>query len=305
LRMKLLLSSLVGSGVQVFGMTVITLAFATIGFLSPENRGSILTAMIILFVLMGLFAGYFSARTYHLSNGSRPKLNALITAFLFPGVVFAIFLILNAVLVANGSSGAVPFGTLVVLIALWFGVSVPLVFLGNHFGTRRLPDEQRVTVNPIPREIPELAWYTNPIIIFFLGGILPFGAVFIELFFILSSLWLHEFYYVFGFLAIVFVILVITSAEISVVLCYFHLCNEDYHWWWKAYLTPATSGIYLLLYATYYFYTKLQVTRVVSVVLYFGYSFIMGFGLFVLTGFIGFWSCLFFVTKIYNSIKTD
>jgi Endomembrane protein 70 len=64
-----------------------------------------------------------------------------------------------------------------------------------------------------------------------IGGILPFGAVFIELFFILTSMWLHQFYYLFGFLCLVFIILIITCAEITIVLCYFQLCSEDYHWW--------------------------------------------------------------------------
>ncbi len=32
------------------------------------------------------------------------------------------------------------------------------------------------------------------------AGVLPFGAIFIELFFILSSLWLHHYYYLFPFL---------------------------------------------------------------------------------------------------------
>ena len=64
-----------------------------------------------------------------------------------------------------------------------------------------------------------------------IGGILPFGAVFIELFFILTSMWLHQVYYIFGILFLVYVILVITCAEITIVLCYFQLCSEDYHWW--------------------------------------------------------------------------
>ena len=75
------------------------------------------------------------------------------------------------------------------------------------------------------------AWYMNPVFSVLIGGILPFGAVFIELFFILTSMWLHQFYYLFGFLCLVFVILVITCAEITIVLCYFQLCSEDYHWW--------------------------------------------------------------------------
>ena len=36
-----------------------------------------------------------------------------------------------------------------------------------------------------------------------MGGILPFGAIFIELFFIMTSVWLQRFYYVFGFLMLV------------------------------------------------------------------------------------------------------
>ncbi len=101
--------------------------------------------------------------------------------------------------------------------------------------------------------------YTSPQLSILLGGILPFAAVFIEIFFIMSSVWLNQFYYVFGFLFIVFVILLITCAEITIVLCYFQLCNEDYHWWWRSYLTPGSSALYLFLYSILYFFTKLQV----------------------------------------------
>lgn len=51
-----------------------------------------------------------------------------------------------------------------------------------------------------------------------------------ELFFILTSVWLHQFYYLFGFLALVFAILALTCAEITIVLAYFQLCSEDYNW---------------------------------------------------------------------------
>ena len=39
-------------------------------------------------------------------------------------------------------------------------------------------------------------------------------------------MWQHQFYYLFGFLALVFLILIITCAEITIVLCYFQLCSE-------------------------------------------------------------------------------
>lgn len=66
----------------------------------------------------------------------------------------------------------------------------------------------------------------NPTFSILMGGILPFGAVFIELFFILSAIWGQQLYYIFGFLFIVFIILILTCAEITIVMCYFQLCSE-------------------------------------------------------------------------------
>jgi transmembrane 9 superfamily protein 2/4 len=45
-------------------MTLYTLVFATLGFLSPEHRGNLLIIMVFLFVFMGVFSGYYSARFY-------------------------------------------------------------------------------------------------------------------------------------------------------------------------------------------------------------------------------------------------
>ena len=94
------------------------------------------------------------------------------------------------------------------------------------------------------------------------AGAVPFGAAFIELYFVLSSLWLNKFYYVFGFFAIVFLILVVTCAEISVVLTYFQLCYEDYRWWWRSFLYSGSTGLYLFLYSIYYFVTSMNMYRV-------------------------------------------
>jgi transmembrane 9 superfamily protein 2/4 len=62
-------------------------------------------------------------------------------------------------------------------------------------------------------------------------------------------------YYVFGFLFVVAMILAVTTMESTVLLCYFHLCAEDYHWWWRSFLTGASSAVFLLGYA-FVFYFK-------------------------------------------------
>ncbi|AQK52585.1 Transmembrane 9 superfamily member 9 [Zea mays] len=300
-----LLCVCVGTGVQFFGMLLVTMIFAVLGFLSPSNRGGLMTAMLLTWVLMGLFAGYASSRLYKMFKGSEWKSITLRTAFLFPGIAFGIFFILNALIWGEKSSGAVPFTTMFALVLLWFGISVPLVFVGSYLGFKQPAIEAPVKTNKIPRQVPEQAWYMNPAFTILIGGILPFGAVFIELFFILTSIWLHQFYYIFGFLFLVFIILIITCAEITIVLCYFQLCSEDYMWWWRSYLTSGSSAIYLFLYAGFYFFTKLQITKVVSGILYFGYMLLASFAFCVLTGTIGFCACFWFTRLIYSSVKID
>nr|GLL35119.1 transmembrane 9 superfamily member 7 [Ipomoea trifida] len=43
-----LLCVYVGTGVQIFAMTLVTMMFAVLGFLSPSNRGGLMTAMVLL-----------------------------------------------------------------------------------------------------------------------------------------------------------------------------------------------------------------------------------------------------------------
>jgi transmembrane 9 superfamily protein 2/4 len=301
----MLLSVSVGTGVQTLTMTVITMVFAVLGFLSPANRGGLMTAMLLLFVFMGVPAGFASAFLHKTLKGTEWKQNILLTSCLFTGVIFSIFFILNFFVWGEKSSGAVPFGTMFALLVLWFGISVPLAFAGSYFGYKRDAIEYPTKTNLIPRAIPPQAWYMQPAFAVLVGGILPFGAVFIELFFILSSIWLHQYYYVFGFLMIVLLILLVTCAEITIVMCYFQLCAEDYNWWWRSFLTAGSSGLYLFLYSMVYMSTKMVMTRGVSVLLYIGYMLIASYAFFMLTGTVGFLSCFIFVRVIYGAVKVE
>jgi transmembrane 9 superfamily protein 2/4 len=114
-----------------------------------------------------------------------------------------------------------------------------------------------------------------------------------------------QLYFVFGFLFIVLIILVATCAEITIVMCYFQLCNEDYRWWWRSYLSAGSSGGYLFLYSMWYFFSKLSIEGLVPSVLYFSYMGMISITFFILTGSIGFFACLWFVRRIYGAIKVD
>jgi len=192
------------------------------------------------------------------------------------------FFLLNFFLWHLDSSGAVPFGTMFSLLVLWFGISGPLVYLGAYFGYKKDAYELPCQTNDLCRMIPPQAWYLRKPFAILIGGVLPFGAVFIEVFFIMSSVWLHHYYYMFGFLLLAFIILILTAGEITIVMTYFQLCAEDWQWWWRAVLTSGSSALYLFLYSILYFFTKLEIASFTPTLLYFSYMFFSLFNFFLL-----------------------
>jgi len=257
---------------------------------------------------MGLTSGFTTTKVLKImgiEGWDKIKRSTIITAVLFPGTIFTFVFVLNFFLWGSKSSSAIPFPTLAGLVALIIGISIPLCFIGSYFANRQPAIKPPVTINPFPRYIPNQVWYMRPLPSMLIGGILPFGAVFIELYFILSSIWQQWYYYLFGFLFIVFVILIITCAEISIVMCYFQLCSDEYHWWWRSYGTAGATGLYTFLYSIFYLITKSEIQGFTSAVLFIGYSLLMSFCVTVFTGSIGFVSCYFFIRKIYSKIHLD
>ncbi|CAA7397935.1 unnamed protein product [Spirodela intermedia] len=301
-----LLCVMIGDGVQIAGMAVVTIVFAALGFMSPASRGMLLTGMIILYLFLGIVSGYFSVRLWITIKGTSEGWRSVSwsTAGFFPGIAFVILTILNFLLWGSGSSGAIPISLFFLLLALWFCISVPLTLLGGLFGTRAEPIQFPVRTNQIPREIPERKY---PSWLLVLGaGTLPFGTLFIELFFILSSIWLGRFYYVFGFLFVVLVLLVIVCAEVSVVLTYMHLCVEDWRWWWKAFFASGSVSLYVFLYSINYLVFDLKsLSGPVSATLYLGYSLLIATAIMLSTGSIGFLTSFYFVHYLFSSVKID
>jgi len=90
----------------------------------------------------------------------------------------------------------------------------------------------------------------------------------------------------FGFITVTYIFLVLVCAHISTLLCYFHLRSEDYRWWWRSFFSTGTTSFYLLLFAIHFFVYKTTITGLMSYVLYFGYTFLIMFFFFIITGII-------------------
>jgi len=293
-----------GTGIQLLCMTLLTIIFSAMGFLSPANRGALLMALLLLYILMGSVAGYVTARMYKTFKGKSWQKATTLVAFGFPSVAFGIFFMMDVLAMSYGSSDAVPFTTMIVLLVLWFGISTPLTFFGAYFGYKVDPIEFPVNTSNIPRQIPDQPWFMGAPFTLLVGGIMPFGSCFLELYFIMSSVWMNQYYYVFGFLFLVFLILLVTCAEITVLFTYFQLCGEDYQWWWRSYLTSGSTALYVFAYSFMYF-KQLDANTFATYILYFGYMSLLSFALFLMTGSVGALTSLWFNKTIFSSIKID
>lgn len=151
------------------------------------------------------------------------------TALLFPGVLFAVVFGLNFFVWAKASSTALPFGTLLGLIALWLLIQLPLVYVGAWYGFHNtLAFEHPTKTNSTPRQIPKQLWYSKGFLRFLLAGLIPFAVIFIELLFIFRNLWQDKsgYYYAFGFLSVVILVYVVTVIEVTIITIYIQLCAE-------------------------------------------------------------------------------
>jgi transmembrane 9 superfamily protein 3 len=81
----------------------------------------------------------------------------------------------------------------VVVLVIWAFVSFPLVLLGTVLGRNwsGVPNNP-CRVKTIPRPIPEKKWYLTPWVVALLGGLLPFGSIFIEMYFVFTSFWNYK-----------------------------------------------------------------------------------------------------------------
>ena len=281
---SLALSILIGNGAQLFLMTAFTIAFAVVGFLSPSNRGSLATAMILLYTIFSAVSGYTAARVYKSFRGSKWKALFISTPCATPVVVFTTFFTLNFFLWIRGSSGAVPFTTMLIIVAFWFLLSLPLSLAGSWAGFRQEASDFPVKPKQIPRQIPLATGWLRPVPSMAAAAVLPFGAIFLELFFIINSLWSGRIYYMFGFLLLSFLLLAITTAATTLMTVYFVLCAEDYRWQWRAFGAGGASGAYVLLAMLGYWVQSFSVAGFTGSVIYLGYSVLLAVLFAVLTG---------------------
>jgi transmembrane 9 superfamily protein 3 len=308
-------AALIGTGAQLIVIVLAAVLFAILGEFHGEvyeERGELITTLIVCYALSSTVAGYASGSYYKQYFSTLEEKNSLwqqtmiYTVLLLPLCGSFIILILNSIAWYYDTSNMMHLGGMLKVFAIWFFVSFPLVvagtLVGRHVGGK---NDFPCRVNTIPRPIPKGPWYTWPVVVIPLTGILPFGSIFIEMYFVFTSFWNYKFYYVYEFMMLVFLILLIVSICTTIVAVYFTLNAENYHWQWISFLASGSTSGYVLLYSIYYFFWKTKMNGFLQSCFYFGYMGLFSFGFFILCGTVGLVGSNAFVKRIYRNIKSD
>jgi transmembrane 9 superfamily protein 3 len=230
----------------------------------------------------------------------------LLSAFLLPMAVCGTAFMINFIAIYYHASRAIPFTIMVAVTCICLFVILPLTLVGTVLG-RNLSGQANYPcrINAVPRPIPEKKWFMEPSVIVFLGGILPFGSIFIEMYFVFTSFWAYKIYYVYGFMVLVTVILAIVTVCVTIVCTYFLLNAEDYRWRWTSFMAGGSTAFYVYLYSVYYFLFKTKMYGLFQTTFYFGYMALFSLALGIMCGTVGYVGTAKFVRKIYSTVKID
>jgi len=299
-----ILAAIMGTGVQLLIMVLYSLLFVSLGIIHPKSGGSYFTLLVMVYIFLSLISGYYSSRFYKMVHGLNWLRVCVFTALLFPSIFFILITFTNFLYWVEDSTTYVQFKNFFSLISLWIIGTVPLIFLGTMIGLTQKRIQLPCDVNPVPGIISKsnYPWYLRIRYAWFLTGFPPFFAVFVELFYIMDSLWKQNFYALSKYLLISIIILIIISSQIGILFTYLNLCKGDYRWWWKSFIASASPGVYIIIFSFFYLF-KMEFTQFTSVIIYLNFMTLLSVIISLICGSTGLFLTFLFLTNIYSKIR--
>ena len=93
---------------QLFALAIFIFALALVGAFYPYNRGSLFTALIVLYALTAGISGYVACSYYRQMEGGSWVRNVLATSFTFCAPLFLVFCFNNTVAIVYRVCGLCP-----------------------------------------------------------------------------------------------------------------------------------------------------------------------------------------------------
>lgn len=300
-----LLFAVVGTGTQLLILLCVLLFLALIGTLYPYNRGGLLNWLVLLYALSSVFAGYTAASFHGLFAENGWERSASLAAILYTGPVFVVASILNIVAISYRDTIGLPFGSIIVILVLLTFLAIPLLAFGGVIGYRfRSKFQSSSATKRHPRDIQQLAWYRRTPFLMFIGGLVPFSAIVLQLHQAYASMWGYKIYTLPSILFATFIPVILIIALVSIGLTYIQLSAEDHEWWWRSVLCGGSTAIFMFGYCVY-FYVRSNMSGFLQLSFFIGYNACLCYAFFLIFGAISFRVSLLFVRHIYHDVKRE
>ncbi|XP_027911788.1 transmembrane 9 superfamily member 5 [Vigna unguiculata] len=300
-----LLFAVVGTGTQLLILICVLLFLALIGTLYPYNRGALLNWLVLLYALFSVFAGYTAASFHgqYAENGWERTVG--LAGVLYTGPVFVAASIINIVAISYRATVGLPFGSIVVILVLLTFLAVPLLAFGGVIGYRfRSKFQSPSATKRHPRDIQQHAWYRRTPFLMFVGGLVPFSAIVLQLHQVYASMWGYKIYTLPSILFVTFIPVIVIIALVSIGLTYIQLSVEDHEWWWRSVLCGGSTAIFMFGYCIY-FYVRSNMSGFLQLSFFIGYNACLCYAFFLIFGAISFGVSFLFVRFIYHNVKRE
>jgi len=296
---------LVGYGIQILAVMIGVFLLGVAGVFMPEMTGSIYVACIVLYALSSGIGGFVANRLFRQMGGKRWAWVVVLLVIVYPFTFGGIVLYMDFVAVAHYSIRAIRFTTMLQVSSIYLFVGVPFTFLGSILGRNTASDFVAPCRTKVaPREIPEPPWYLSLPFQMLVSGFLPFSSIFVELFYVYNSVWGHSYYSLYGVLVVVFGLLLLVSASVTITMTYFLLSVEDYRWWWNSIICGGSTSLFTFGYSVIY-WMQSQMSGFLQGSFYFGYVTLVCMSMFLMLGSVGYFGSSVFVKYIYSHLKLD
>ncbi|KAL5570845.1 hypothetical protein UlMin_020442 [Ulmus minor] len=302
---KSLLAAALGSGSQLLALAIFILILGLVGAFDPYNQGCLLIAFVSIYTITFGIAGYTSTWFYCHLDGTDWVTNLLLTGCLYFGPLLFTLGLLNTIAFSYKTTSALPFGTIVGLACIWTIIASLLLLSGGIIGKKsKVESQDFLETSKCTRESPPCQWYRHALPQMALAGLLPYCVILIELSEVLASILGQRISVPFNILFIDFILLLITTAVVTVICTCYQLVNEDYQWWWRSFLCGGSTGLYVLGYSIYYYHDKsyYSYSDTLKISFFFGYMACISYGIFLMLGTVGFLVSWLFVRRIYHSL---
>lgn len=288
-----LLSILVGSGIQLL-LPLLTICFLSLnGALSSLNRGGTISLFFKLYAVCSLVGTFVSTSVYKIFREKERNWRFTLTPVIVPGFLFGCFLIMNSFLLHAGSSKAVSFSDTKKITRLWILLSGPFSQIGwklaYMFDFVRIPFKVNETERSIP---PQSKFFENRYLSLITGNI-PFTLFVLQASTLYKYLLYNQEYNVSSFSLLCLILTMLAIWFNSQLFLYIWLNMENHKWQWKSFLVGGEAMVvYVFLFLMVIQKANSTLADVTSVVVFLFYNIAISLIIGLICGSIGFISVL-------------